>query len=149
MSDSTLVEDTVESLRAKVDADVSDRYVKSLNTLVKAIHTQNVKVGWYKEVESAESDSSFVKLFVGAKLALVHSEVSEALEGYRKDLMDDHLKNRKMVEVELADAVIRIFDLAGFLKCDLGGAIMDKLAYNNSRSDHKLENREMENGKKF
>ena len=38
-----------------------------------------------------------------------------------------------MVEVELADAVIRIADLAGALGLDLGGAIAEKLEYNRNR----------------
>ena len=46
-------------------------------------------------------------------IALCISELSEALEGYRKDLMDDKLPHRKMAEVKLADALIRMFDLAG------------------------------------
>ena len=46
-------------------------------------------------------------------LCLVHSEVSEAMEGARKNRMDDHLPHRKAFEVELADAMIRILDLAG------------------------------------
>jgi NTP pyrophosphatase (non-canonical NTP hydrolase) len=144
-------EDTVESLHKKLEADVTEKYVKSINTLVSAIHSQNVKVGWYKDVmaEGIEKDSAFVKMFVGTKFSLIHSETSEAMEGYRKDLMDDHLPNRKMVEVELADIVIRVMDLAGYLKCDLGGAILEKLAYNQQRADHKLENRNKENGKKF
>src|SRR4051812_7282747 len=37
------------------------------------------------------------------RIALCHSELSEALEGHRKNLMDDHLPHRKMAEVELAD----------------------------------------------
>lgn len=85
----------------------------------------------------------------GTMIALIHSEVSEAMEGLRKDLMDDHLPNRKMVEVELADSVIRICDLAGKLGLDLGGAIVDKLKYNLTRLDHKKENREKQGGKKF
>lgn len=113
------------------------------------IHERNVKAGWYKEVEGVDKESAFVKLFVGTKIALVHSEVSEGLEGYRKNLMDDHLKHRKMIEVEMADAVIRILDLAGYLDLDIGGAILEKLEYNARREDHKPENREKENGKSF
>lgn len=144
-------EDTVESLKAKVDQVVTEKYASHINTLVKAIHTANVKAGWYREVqlEGIDMESPFVKFFVGSKIALIHSEITEALEGYRKGLMDDHLPQRKMTEVELGDAVIRIFDLAGYLGFDLGGAIMDKLAYNSSRKDHKVENRDKENGKKF
>lgn len=63
--------------------------------------------------------------------------------------MDDHLPDRPMIEVELADAVIRIADLAGYLGLDLGGAIMAKLEYNRRRADHKLENRAKQGGKAF
>ena len=71
------------------------------------------------------------------------------MEGARKDLMDDKLPHRKMVEVELADAVIRIADLCGHLELDLGGAIIEKINYNKTRADHKPENRAKEGGKKF
>jgi hypothetical protein len=56
---------------------------------------------------------------------------------------------RKMFEVELADAIIRIFDLAGSQNLDLGGAIAEKLAYNAQRQDHKREVRALGNGKAF
>lgn len=82
-------------------------------------------------------------------LVLIHSELSEALEGYRKDLMDEHLPHRKMVEVELADAMIRLFDLAGSHGYDLAGAIAEKHHYNAHREDHKIENRLKVGGKKF
>ena len=86
---------------------------------------------------------------VAQKLRLIHSEVSEAMEGHRKGLADDKLPHRSMVEVELADAVIRIADLAGALGLDLGGAIAEKMEYNRNRPDHKPENRRGENGKKY
>jgi hypothetical protein len=52
-------------------------------------------------------------------------------------------------EVELADAVIRIFDLAGAYNMDLAGAIAEKLAYNQQRADHKPENRAKAGGKAY
>lgn len=83
------------------------------------------------------------------KLALIHSEISETLEGVRKGKQDDHLPHRTAEEVELADAAIRIFDYAGSRGLDLGAAIVEKLAYNRSRADHKPEARAAAGGKKF
>ncbi len=81
-------------------------------------------------------------------LMLCVSELAEAMEGDRKDLMDDHLPDRKMLEVELADAIIRIFDMGGGLNLDVAGALAAKLKYNTERDDHKPENRE-NGGKKY
>ena len=86
---------------------------------------------------------------VGELLCLIHSEISEAMEGARKGLMDNHLNHKSMMEVELADAVIRIFDLAESRSFNLGETIYEKLEYNKSRADHKLINRLQEGGKKF
>ncbi len=82
-------------------------------------------------------------------MCLIHSEISEALEGHRKDLMDDKLTHRKMFEVELVDALIRIFDLAGAHNLDLEGAYREKMAYNLVRKDHTHESRKLEGGKKY
>jgi len=82
-------------------------------------------------------------------LCLVHSEISEAMEGARKNRMDDHLPHRKAFEVELADAMIRILDLAGAYQLDLGCALVEKLVYNTQRADHKRDARAADDGKKF
>lgn len=116
-----------------------------LGEIVRECHNRNLKAGWYTDLKTNKR----IKRNVPEMLALIHSEVSEALEGYRKNLMDTHLTNRKMIEVELADAIIRIADLAGYLKLDLGGAYVDKLKYNATRADHKVANRKKNNGKKF
>lgn len=68
------------------------------------------------------------------RIALIHSELSEALEGLRKPeaAHSDKIDRANIVE-ELADIVIRTFDFAGFLHIDLASAIMDKILFNASR----------------
>jgi NTP pyrophosphatase (non-canonical NTP hydrolase) len=85
----------------------------------------------------------------GEMLMLIVSEIAEAMEGERKELMDDKLPHRKMVEVELADALIRIFDYAGLHGYDLEGAYQEKSEYNRIRIDHTYEARAAQGGKKF
>lgn len=114
---------------------------KVINNLVKYCHDAAVLAGWWGNTIS-EKD-------VPVKLCLIHSEISEAMEGHRKGLMDAHLPSRSSIEVELADAVIRIADLAGALGLDLGGAIAEKIQYNEQRLDHKLDVRAAAGGKKY
>lgn len=85
----------------------------------------------------------------GTLIALMHSELSEAMEADRKNLNDDKLPHRKGLEVELADLLLRVFDFAGYNGLDLSGALAEKFDYNLSRSDHKRENRALPNGKKY
>lgn len=64
-------------------------------------------------------------------------------------LMDDKLPHRRMAEVELADALIRIFDYAGAFGYDLQSAFEEKMEYNKNREDHKHEARRIAGGKQF
>ena len=138
----------------KIMATETMKEVAILNEFSDSIFKSNYKAGWWdnQDIESAKERDGLkynkaTSTLIASKLALVHSELSEALEGMRKGLMDDHLDHRPMLEVELADTMIRIFDLCGFLGLDIDGAVREKYAYNQHRSDHKPENRAKAGGK--
>lgn len=114
----------------------------SLNVVAEEIHRRNYN--WWHD-----KDGNRIERNKGELLCLIHSEISEAMEGERKNLMDDKLPHRRMAEVELADAMIRILDYAGAYGYDINGAFMEKLDYNATRKDHTHEHRETTNGKKW
>ncbi len=131
--------------------------VTAAATLIQqAAHQAAYDAGWWHDPKTGlnyaaecQDGTRFGKALVAEKLCLIHSEISEGMEGHRKGRMDDKLPHRSMLEVELADAVIRIGDLAGALGLDLGGAIAEKMAFNAVRPDHKLEARQAEGGKAY
>lgn len=110
-------------------------------------HKASFDAGWWTDKTGASIKAN--PYCFSNKLALIHSEISEAMEGDRKGLKDDHLPHRDMREVELADALIRIFDLAGAYGMDIGGALAEKMAYNARRADHKPAARAAAGGKAY
>lgn len=72
-------------------------------------------------------------MMVGQKIALIGSELGEALEANRKHLSSDHLPELSGEEEELADVAIRSFDFSGKRKLRLGIAIVLKLRFNAGR----------------
>lgn len=117
----------------------------NIKELCKAAHNASVKAGWFNDPTTGK----IINRNLAEMLCLMHSEISEAMEGVRKGLMDDHLPHRTMEEVELADLLIRVADYAEYRGLDLTGAIIEKMDYNARRADHKLENRAKKGGKAF
>ncbi len=77
--------------------------VNVIDQLAVDIYQQNRAIGWWDDLNRCPFQT----------LQLVNTEIAEATEGDRKNLMDDHLPSRKMAEVELADTMIRALDFAG------------------------------------
>ena len=122
---------------------VGYKFHGTLNDFADSTHLANFK--WWCDPATGNA----IERNVGEMLMLVTSELAEALEAHRKNLMDDHLPHRKGFEVEIADALIRLFDIAGGMHLDLDGAYTEKMEYNANRADHKPENRIKEGGKKY
>lgn len=95
----------------------------SLNGLAQEVVAINQANGW-NVIRPEEWASNPYK--VPALLALIHSELSEALEDYRHD-------NRTHFSEEMADVVIRCLDLCGGMGIDLDAAVAAKLAKNRGR----------------
>lgn len=132
-----------EEFERILSSEAQSELVLAISVLAESTHRLNEK--WWVDLETG---APLVRND-GEMIALMHSELSEALEGVRKNLMDSHLPHRKSVEVEMADTVIRIMDFCAGRGLDLGGAIMEKLVYNWHRQDHTLEARREADGKKF
>ncbi len=106
-------------------------FEKDWNKIAKKVYTNAVNHGFWKETPND-----------GERIALIHAEVSEALEALR----DGNPSSSKIIEFssleeELADVIIRIMDYSFGKDLDIAGAIIAKIEYN--------QNREYMHGKSF
>lgn len=115
-----------------------------LNELAKEIYQNNVDKGFYEDYNTLlemmyEKDmpqhliTSVEKAWFGQRVSLMHSELSEAIEANRKDLMDDKLTQYKGEDVELVDNLIRTLDTLAHRKVDIDTVVAEKLAFNKAR----------------
>lgn len=125
----------------------SGELLRMMNILQSSCHGRALASGWHHDLDTGERKADTIDLAL-ANICKMHGELSEAQEGVRKGIMDQHLTHRPNSEVEYADTIIRIFDEAGRSGLDVVGAILEKMAYNMIRSDHKISSRQESGGKK-
>jgi hypothetical protein len=119
-----------------MNAELAGDFVRSFRQLAELAHENSRAKGFWSLIEELKTHPRFSEIEVIWKISragLVHSEVSESVEGIRKNLADDHLPERSMEVAELADTVIRILDYAGAYNLPLAEVILEKMAYNTGR----------------
>lgn len=111
----------IEIGKEKTSREDANSAICVLNTISKMLHHNNWKNGWWSQLDD---QSLPAKRNVLELIALIHSEVSEAWDAFKLGLNDDHLPHRKGVEVELADAFIRLCDVSvAITSTPIGGLI--------------------------
>lgn len=118
-------------------------FVSAFNAIQKKMNSTAHDKGWYDSVLGAlvenESNSFVRKELDGIedarRIALMHSELSEGLEGLRHgNPPSDHIPEFSAIEEELADVIIRIMDVSQERGWKVAEALIAKAAFNQTRS---------------
>ena len=95
----------------------------NISEIQKTIHDTAKEKGWWDKPREAPEC-----------IALMHSELSEALEGYRiGNPHSDKIAPFSQIEEELADVIIRVLDFAEHNSFEIEKALAAKMAYNDNR----------------
>lgn len=119
------------------------KFADGLNELAKDVQECNEK--WWIDIHTGEK----IDRNRGELLMLAVSELSEAMEGDRKNRIDDKLPQYKQFDVEVVDCLIRLLDIARLFSAPIQEIYEAKMLFNLTRVDHKHENRLLDGGKKY
>lgn len=114
------------NITMSIDPTLDDTIWHGIDHAINEAYTTAKDKGWWEKERN-----------IGELVALIHSEATELLEAFR----DNNPPSKKIpgfssAEEEMADILIRVFDMAGGLELDLASAVIAKLVYNSTR-EHK------------
>ena len=115
-----------------------------LNEFMRSVHETAVSKGWWGDELASGESLTYVDRNVGEMLMLVTTEIAEAYEEWRSSgngifeaeaMLGVQYRDGKPegFTVELADALIRIFDICERFQLPLVEALEIKAAYNATR----------------
>ncbi len=110
----------------KISFNLQDRFIVGFHAVAEEAKRLAESKGWKVNRHSTENLSS--------KIALMHSELSEALESLREgNPPSKHIPDYSGMEEEFADVIIRIMHVAEEMHFCLPEAILAKMEFNETR----------------